>query len=46
MNSVSKESYFPENDLDKEARFDIVSVIYFETSFEVEHTERAFYVLN
>lgn len=34
--------YIVENDLDEEARFDIVSVIYSDISFKVNHIEEAF----
>lgn len=37
------QAYIEQNDLAKEARFDIVSVIYFENEFQIKHIEEAFY---
>ena len=35
--------YIEENDLDKEARFDIISIIYSGDEYQIKHIEEAFY---
>lgn len=37
--------YIVENDLDKETRFDIVSILYSGDNYQIKHIEEAFYVL-
>ncbi|MBI4645275.1 MAG: YraN family protein [Bacteroidia bacterium] len=39
------DAYIKKNDINKEARFDIISIIFSETNFEIEHIEDAFYPL-
>ena len=37
--------YLEENELDKEARFDIVSILYSGDNYQIKHIEEAFYAL-